>query len=127
MYGCGGGGRISAATRVDFAKAAATVLCTNQLSQNIFELAGSESFSLSEFAEEVSRQAGKQIHYVDLTEMQYREALIQAGLPEHFAELLANSEAGVSKGDLFDESGQLGQLLGGETISLQKAIREALS
>jgi len=124
VYGCAGNGRIAAAARADYAAAAAAVLVGGK--QGVFELAGDAAFTLSDLAAEISRQSGKDIGYVNLTQPEFRDALLQAGLPPPFAELLADSDTGISKGALFDDGGQLGRLIGRPTASLPEAVAAAL-
>jgi len=126
VYGCAGDGRISAATRADYAEAAAAVLTADNQAGKTYELAGDSAFTLSEFAAEVARQSGKAIGYVNLSEAEYKKALLGAGLPEVFAELLANSDTGVSKGALFDEGHQLSKLIGRATTPLATAVKAAV-
>lgn len=126
VYGCAGDGRISSAARADYAEAAAVVLTSADQAGKVYELAGDSSYTLSEFAAEISRQSGKAINYVNLPEAEYKKALLGAGLPEFLAELLANSDSGVSKGALFDEGKQLSQLIGRPTSALETAVRAAL-
>jgi len=126
VYGCTGDGRISSATRADYAEAAAVVLTRDNPAGKVYELAGDTSYTLSEFAAEISRQSSKAINYVNLPEAEYKKALLSAGLPEFLAELLANSDTGVSKGALFDDSKQLSKLIGRPTSALETAIRAAL-
>lgn len=126
LYGCAGDGRISAASRADYAEAAAVILTSDNHAGKTYELAGDTAFTLSEFATEVSRQSGKNISYVNLPEVDYKKALLDAGLPESLAELLANSDTGASKGALFDESHQLSKLIGRATTPLAAAIKVVL-
>jgi NAD(P)H dehydrogenase (quinone) len=127
VYGCAGDGRISSATRADYAEAAAVVLTSDNQAQagKTHELAGDAAFTLSDFAAEISRQSGKAIGYVNLPEAEYKKALLSAGLPEFLAELLANSDTGVSKGALFDEGQQLSTLIGRPTTTLATAVAAA--
>jgi len=126
VYGCAGDGRISGATRADYAEAAAAVLAAEGQAGKTYELAGDAGFTLSELATELSRQTGKNIKYVNLTEAEYKKMLLGAGLPEVFAGLLADSDAGVAKGALFDESHTLSKLIGRPTTSLAVAVKAAL-
>lgn len=126
VYGCAGDGRIASATRADYAEAAAVVLTSDNQAGKTYELAGDTAFTLSEFAAEISRQSGKAIGYVNLPEAEYKKALLGAGLPEFLAELLANSDSGVSKGALFDDGRQLSKLIGRPTTALATAVAAAL-
>ncbi|MFG1497934.1 SDR family oxidoreductase [Saccharospirillum sp. HFRX-1] len=128
LYGCAGEGRISTAPRSDFAAAAVAVLTSAESpAGKIYELAGDGAFSLSEYAAELARQSGKAITYNNMSQEDYQALLIQVGLPEGLAVMLANSEAGASQGDLFDESGDLSRLIGRPTISIQQSVTTALS
>ncbi len=128
VFGCAGDGRISSATRADYAAADAdaAVLTAENQAGKVYELAGDSAYTLSEFAAEISRQSGKNIGYVNLPQAEYKNALLGAGLPEFVAELLADSDTGVSKGALFDEGQQLSKLIGRLTTSLAEAVRAAL-
>ncbi|CZT29386.1 SDR family oxidoreductase [Pseudomonas cerasi] len=120
-------GRISSASRLDYAEAAA-VLLTSETTQagKVYELAGDESYTLSEFAAQLSTQSGKSLPYVNLPQAEFEAALIQAGLPDFVARLLADSDAAAAKGALFDDSRQLRALIGRPTTPLSATIAEAL-
>lgn len=126
VYGCAGEGRISSAARADYAEAAAVVLTGEDSAGKIYELAGDTSYTLGEFAAEISRQSGKAINYVNLPEAEYKKVLLGAGLPEPIAELLANSDTAASKGALFDDGRQLSKLIGRPTASLESVIKDTL-
>jgi NAD(P)H dehydrogenase (quinone) len=126
-FGSAGEGRISSASRADYAAAAAAVLMSNEdQGGKVYELAGDESYTLSDFAAEIARQSGKPVVYTDLPQADYKAALLQAGLPEFVAQLLAGSDAAAAKGALLDDSRQLSQLIGRPTTPLASAIAEAL-
>ncbi|MBS1207795.1 MAG: NmrA family protein [Proteobacteria bacterium] len=124
--GSAGEGRIASAARADYAEAAAVVLTLADQAGKIYELAGDESYTLAEFAAELSKQAGKTIPYVNLSEADYKAALLGAGLPEPLAALLADSDVGASKGALFDDQRQLSRLIGRPTASLAALLKAAL-
>jgi NAD(P)H dehydrogenase (quinone) len=126
VYGCAGDGKISSATRADYAEADAAVLLVENQAGKIYELAGDSAYTLSEFAAEISRQSGKNIGYVNLPQAEYKNVLIKVGLPEFVAELLSDSDSGVAKGALFDEGQQLSKLIGRPTTSLAVAVKAAL-
>jgi NAD(P)H dehydrogenase (quinone) len=127
-FGCAGDGRFSSAARADYAAAAVAVLTSTEAqSGRIYELAGDEAFTLSEFAAELARQSGKPVVYTNLPEAGYKAALLQAGLPEEFAQLLANSDTAAGQGALFDDNRVLSQLIGHPTTPLAETIAEALA
>ncbi len=127
-YGSAGEGRISSAARADYAEAAAIVLtASDDQAGKVYELAGDESYTLKAFAAQIAQQSGKPVVYTDLPEADYKALLLQEGLPDFVAELLANSDAAAAKGALFDDGGQLSRLMGRPTTPLSTSITEALS
>lgn len=127
FYGSAGSGRVSSATRRDFAEADVAALLDKTLVNVTLELAGDQAYTLAELAAEVSRQTGKPLPYVDIPEAAYRDALLKAGLPEGLATLLAHSDTEVAKGSLYAEGKQLSRLLGRPTTPLSKAVADALA
>ena len=122
LYGCAGQGRVAAASRADYAEAAALVLTSENQAGKIYELAGDMAFTMAELAAEISRQSGKNIGYVNMTEAEYKAVLVKAGLPEPFAALYADSDAGIAKNALFDDGHQLSKLISRPTITLAAAV-----
>ncbi len=126
VYGCAGNGRISSATRADYAEADVAALTADNQAGRIYELAGDTSYTLADFAAEISRQSGRSIRYVNLTEAEYRQALTKAGLPELVAALISDSDTGASKGGLFDDGRQLSKLIGRPTTSLATVVASSM-
>ncbi len=127
LYGSSGEGKISSATREDYAEAAVAVLTSEGQEGKVYELAGDEAFTMADFAAEISRQTNKDIPYVNIPEKDYAGALVNAGLPEPIAAFLAGSHTSTEKGDLFDDGQQLSKLIGRPTTPLSKAIATSLS
>jgi NAD(P)H dehydrogenase (quinone) len=127
VIGSGKDGRIASAARADYAAAAAAVLTQEGQAGRVYELAGDTAYTLTELAAEIAQQSGKPVVYNDLPEAGYRAALVQVGLPEGFAALLADSDVGASKGGLFDDSHQLSQLIGRPTTPLAAVVKAALA
>ncbi len=126
VYGCAGDGRIASAARADYAEAAAAVLTAENQAGRVYELAGDTAYTRAELAAEISRQSGKKIVYVNLPEAEYKNVLVKAGLPEVVAALIADSDAGISKGALFDNGHQLSKLINRPTTSLVAAVGKVL-
>ncbi len=126
LAGSAGDGRVSAATRADYAAAAAAVLTGDGHEGRAYELGGDEAFTLAELAAEIGRQAGQPVGYLDLPEDEYARLLAGAGLPEAAAVTLADADRGLARGDLFVDSGHLRQLIGRPTTTLRDAVAAAL-
>jgi NAD(P)H dehydrogenase (quinone) len=126
VVGCAEEGKFSTATRADYAEAAAAVLLKDGQAGKVYELAGDNAFTLSEYAAAISKVSGKTVTYQNVPEAEYTKILVGAGLPESFAAILANSEVGASKGGLFSDSKDLSTLIGRPTTSIEDSIKAAL-
>lgn len=126
IYGCAGEGKISAATREDYAEAAAVVLTAKTQGSRTYELAGDTSWTLSELAAEVSRQTAKSVAYINLPEDDYAAALAARGLPEPIARAVAGYDISASQNELFDNTHQLSSLIDRPTTSLEEFVSSVL-
>lgn len=126
LAGSAGEGKISSATREDYAEAAAVVLSGEEHAGKVYELAGDEAYTLKELAAEVSKQVGKEVAYNNLPEAEYAQLLVSLGVPEGFARSIAQWDTGASKNDLFDESKTLSKLIGRPTTPLSVSVKRAL-
>lgn len=126
IVGCAGDGQVSAATRADYAAAAAAVLSTDGHAGRTYELGGDTAFSMAELAAVVSELSGRQVEYRDLAEQDYAAVLTSAGLPAPYAAALAQSDRGLARGDLLVETGDLSRLAGRTTTSMREAVAAAL-
>ncbi len=128
LRGSAGEGRIASAARADYADAAAAVLTSSApWNGQVFELAGDEAYTLSEFAAEIARHSGGPVRYVNLPEAEYEAALRGAGLPEALAQLLADSDAAAAEGALFDDGRALSRLTGRPTTPMSVTVARALA
>nr|WP_315384114.1 NAD(P)H-binding protein [uncultured Sphingomonas sp.] len=120
LIGSAGDGLVSGAARADYAEAAAVVLARGQA--GTFELAGDTGFTHAELAAALAEASGKPVAYQDLPQDAYAKALEGAGLPAPFAAILADSDARVADGALFDESKTLSGLIGRPTTPWRETI-----
>lgn len=128
IAGSAGGGRNSAATRVDLAEAAAVVLTTPGHAGKIYELGSDVAFTMAEFAAEVSKQSGKKVVYNNLPQQDYQALLERVGLPAKFAHLIADSDTkAANHGELYTPSRDLSRLIGHPTTTLAAAVAAGLA
>ena len=116
-------GRFASASRADYAGAAVAVLTQAGAPNRTYELAGDTSFSMSEFASELSEQAGKQITYNDIDPDAYRSLLSGLGLPPMIVEVVVDADLKAQQGAFESSSSDLSRLLGHPTTTLAQAIR----
>lgn len=126
VLGSAGDGKVSAATRADYADAAAAVLVSGDHAGKIYELGGDEAFGYADLAHAVSKAAARPVTYEDLLFDQYVGALVGAGLPDAYAAALADSDLGIARGELLVPTGDLSRLIGRPTTSMPDAIGSAV-
>lgn len=127
LIGAAGQGRISSASRADYADAAAAVLAKAlPPSGTVYELAGDDAYTLEALAVHLSDHAGKLVPYINMSEADYAAALIGAGLPEGLAHMLADSDRGAAEGGLFSTDRTLSRLIGRPTTPWHATITAVL-
>ena len=124
VFGSAGAGRLSAATRADLAEAAAAILLADGQAGTVHELGG-EAMSLEDLAREVGAATGQQVTYQDLAEEDFARLLAGAGMPEPYARILADSDRGISRGELLVQGNDLAETLGRPATTLAEAVRLA--
>ncbi|MER7234405.1 hypothetical protein ABT348_26080 [Streptomyces olivaceus] len=92
----------------------------------MYELGGDESFTLTDLAAAISAAAGKQVAYADLPVADLAQVLTAAGLPAELAEVLADADRGMNRGETYTDSGDLRRLIGRPPATLADALAVAL-
>lgn len=127
FYGSAGEGKIASAARADYAEAAVNVLTGAGHAGKTYELVGDVAYTLAELAAEISKQSGKNIPYSDIPPADYAAALVQAGVPEGFAAMIAGWDADAKNGALFGDSKDLHNLLGRAPTPIADSVKAALA
>jgi NAD(P)H dehydrogenase (quinone) len=124
ILGAAGSGRISAATRQDYAAAAAATLVQDDDVNRSYELGG-PAFDLPELARVISEITGTAVIYRDLPVEEYASWLQDAGLDEASASFVAALDASIAHGDLETHSEDLMRLLGRPATPLTDVLGAA--
>lgn len=124
ILGAAGHGRISAATRQDYAGAAVAALLHHADGNRTYELGG-PSFDLYELARIIGDITGAKVAYRDLPVDAYARELRRAGLDEASAGFAAALDASVARGDLETGSRDLEHLIGRTPTGPAEAVRRA--
>ena len=124
IVGSAGEGRISAATRADYAEAAAAVVTEDGHAGAVYELGG-EAFTMSGLAAAVSAVTGADVGHTDVPLEQSAQILEGAGLPAPVAGMFADIDRSVAAGDLHVDSDDLEKLIGRAPTPLRDAIAAA--
>lgn len=126
IIGAAGTGRVNSAARKDYAEAIAVTALDDAHAGKTYELAGDTTHSGADFAAAVAKAAGKPVAYVPMSQADYAKALTGFGLPEGFAQILADSDARAGEGALADDSRTLSRLIGRPTTPIAETIAAAL-
>jgi NAD(P)H dehydrogenase (quinone) len=118
--------RLASAARADYAAAAAVVLSTEGHLNKAYELSGDTAWTYPEFAAEVSRQSGKTVVHQFLGRDENAALLTSVGIPQPFAEILAEVDEAISQGALAGTPGDLSRLIGRPTTPLADTVTAAL-
>lgn len=120
-----GDGRVAAATRADYAAAAAAVLTGTGHDNAVYELGGTP-FTMSDLAEAVTEVTGTKVIYNAVTPAGLVSIMTGAGLDAGTAGFVAALDEGTARGDLDTTSTDLVTLTGQPSTPLRDAIKAAL-
>ncbi|MEU8221277.1 SDR family oxidoreductase [Kribbella sp. NPDC048915] len=126
VVGSAGDGRIGSAARRDYAAAAAVVLTGAGHEKQAYELNGDTSWTLTDYAAELSKQSGQDVAYNNLSTEKHAKVLIGAGLPEPVAQLFAGVDNAIERGLLAGRGSDLSRLIGRATTPIADSIAAAL-
>ncbi|WP_225028384.1 SDR family oxidoreductase [Xinfangfangia pollutisoli] len=126
ILGAAGEGRVSSASRADYAEAIAVTALDAAHEGKVYELAGDTAHSGADLAAAVAAASGKPVAYVSLPQADYAKALEGFGLPAGFAAILADSDACSGRGALFDDSKTLSRLIGRPTTPMADTVAAAV-
>lgn len=125
IVGATGDGRVSAATRADYAGAAVALLAGDIVdSTGVHELGG-PSFSMAELAAAVTEVTGTTVTHRDLSPEDFRARMVENGTDEGTADFVTALETSIARGELEADPGPLTGLLGRGPTSLVDAVRAA--
>lgn len=124
ILGAAGTGRISAATRQDYAAAAAAALLQDDDESYTYELGG-PAFDLAHLAQVITDITHTPVAYRDLPVEEYVASLQQAGLDAETAQFVAALDTSIAHGDLETDSHDLARLLGRPASPLEDVVRTA--
>lgn len=122
FFGAAGDAKVSGAARKDYAEAAAIVVTSEDQAGKVYELAGSESLTYQDIADEVGKVVGKDVTYVDQSVEEYAETLQGFGMPAEMAGMFASMDPIIKNDALYSESTDLQALIGRPSTSVSEAL-----
>jgi NAD(P)H dehydrogenase (quinone) len=121
ILGSAGDGKISAATRADFAEAAAEVLTTEGHVGQVYELGG-PAFGFAELAAAITDETGTTVVYRDVSPVEHADLLTGAGLPADTVHFILNLDEAIRNGELVVPTDDLEKLLGRPATPYRTAL-----
>ncbi|GAA5203397.1 SDR family oxidoreductase [Microbacterium jejuense] len=117
---------VAAASRADYAEAAAVVLLEDGHVGSTYELSGDTAVSYADLAAAAAEALGRDVAYVPVSREQLEAALAEAGLDAGTVGFVAEMEAGIARGVLADADPALARLLGRPTTPVAEGLRTAV-
>lgn len=116
IVGSAANGRVSSASRKDYAEAAAAVALDDSYNGQIFELSGDFAWNFHELAAAIGEISGRQVSYRNLSQAEHFEYFTAAGLDEGTAGFLSALDTNIREGLLGETSGGLSRLTGKPSV-----------
>jgi NAD(P)H dehydrogenase (quinone) len=122
-----GAGRVSSASRKDYAEAAAAVLTDPATRGSVYELSGDTAWDYNEFAATVAELTGRPVVFRDVTPEEHAAILTSVGLDAGTAGFVVALDQNTKAGLLGETSGDLGRLIGRPTTPLLDGLSETVA
>lgn len=119
-------GRISSASRRDYADAAAIALIEDTTTGKTYELSGDTSWDQQELADAIGAAIGRGVALHNVAPDEHRRLLVAAGLDDDTAGFLVALDANTRDGLLGATNGELSSLIGHPTTPLVNGLRAAV-
>jgi len=121
-----GEGRVSSASRKDYAEAAAVVLSEPGHVGQVYELSGDTAWDFSELAATIGTIAGRDVTFRSLTAEEHAAELAAAGLDEGTIGFIVGLDGNIRDGLLGHTPGDLSRLIGHPTTPLTEGLAAAI-
>ncbi|GAB2449004.1 NAD(P)H dehydrogenase (quinone) [Conyzicola lurida] len=122
IVGSAGEGRVSSASRKDYADAAAVVLVEDSHAGAVYELSGDVAWTFDELAATIGGIVGREVVYTNLTPEEHTALLLSFGLDDGTAGFVVALDGNIRDGLLGETSGDLARLIGRPTTPLAEGL-----
>lgn len=124
LIGTSGSGTTAYVTRQDCADTAAGALASAETENSVIDVTGPESVGYAKVAAVLSEISNKKIPYVDMTEADFKTALMKSGLPETWADVYVAFDLSSRQGALAATTNAVEKYAGHKPQSLQVFLQE---
>ena len=116
-------GPVSWTARADLAEADAIILAGNGAMDGITPpLTGADAVTMADIAAIASEVGGREVRHVTVTDEEWRDARVSAGMPPFYADMLLGTFRAARRGDFAAVDPTLAQLLGRPPRSLRDVL-----
>ena len=122
-----GDGRISSASRKDYAEAAAIALIDDSTTGRVYELSGDYAWTQQELAEAIGTAIGSDVALSNVTPDEHHRILVAGGLDEGTAGFVVALDGNTRDGLLGVTTGELSTLIGRPTTPLVEGLSAAVA
>lgn len=122
--GTAGKGKIAYVTREDCADAAAGALASSENKNTVVDITGAEALGYEEIAAIAGEIAGRKLPYVDMSEADFKQALMKSGLPEIWADGYVSFDVTAKQGLLNQPSEAVLKYSGHQPKTLKTFLQE---
>ena len=117
-----GDGRVSSASRKDYAEAAAVVLAAEGHEGKVYELSGDVAWNFDDLAAAIGGIVGREVVYTRLSPEEHAQLLTSFGLDEATVGFVVALDGNIRDGLLGVTSGELAALIGRPTTPLAEGL-----
>lgn len=117
-----GDGRVSSASRKDYADAAAVALTDDTFAGQTVELSGDHAWSFTEFAAAASEVVGRDVTYRSVSPDEHAQILKSAGLDEGTIGFIVGLDGNIRDGLLGVTTGDLSRIIGRPTTPFAETL-----
>jgi NAD(P)H dehydrogenase (quinone) len=123
IRGPAGDGRVAAVARDDIADVALAALLSDEHAGAAYELSGGEAFTMTEAAEIITRETGREVTFVDETLEEARESRRPSGAPEWEIEGWVTTYAAIAAGELDVVTDHVERIAGHPPMTLTELLQ----
>lgn len=127
IYGSAEEGQVAFVDSRDTAAVAVTVLTEEGHTGKDYQITGPEALTFAEAAGRLAKGIGRAVNYVNLSDAQFKEALVGAGLPAEIAQTILQINRNARENNLAQVSSTVQELTGKSARPLEDFARDYAS
>jgi uncharacterized protein YbjT (DUF2867 family) len=127
FFSATGDARVALVDVRDIAAVAVAALTEPGHERKAYSLTGPRAMTNDEIADQISSAAGRKIRYVDLSDADFRQGLLRAGMPEPFADMHIDLMRYYRSGKAATVTGDIRHVTGREATPFEQYARDRVA